>query len=221
MAIVKQNFALKLLAVTLAVIGWAYFRFASNPVLGARFDQQLSVPLNAIDLPVGLIAHFNDRDAVVTIAAPRGQPPVKPDDIKAVLDLTGKRPGVYNVPIQLVAPSVVVQSLSPASVALSIERVDEKAFALELHYVGSQTGTVVGDANIEPASAVVRGPDSLLGQVASLRLDVVLPDAPLAVDEMLRPVAVNSLGEPIAGVTVAPELVRVRVHFVRGQNKSS
>jgi hypothetical protein len=220
MAIIKRNFGLKLLAVALAMVGWAYFRFASNPVLAARFDQQLSVPIATINLPVGLVAHFNDRDAVVTVEAPRGQPPVKPDEIKAVLDLSGKVAGVYNVPIQLVAPSVVVQSLSPASVALTVERVDQKTFTLGLHYMGSQPEIVVGDVTIAPGNAIVRGADSLLGQVTSLRLEVALPSQPIVLDEMLRPVPVNSLGEEVAGVQVSPELVRVQIHFVHGQRRN-
>jgi YbbR domain-containing protein len=217
MAIIKRNFALKLLAVALAIVGWAYFRFATNPLLAARFDQQLSVPITTINLPVDLVAHFNDRDAVVTVEAPRGQPPVKPDEIKAVLDLSGKATGVYNVPVALVAPNVVVQSLSPASVALTIERIDLKSFALELHYMGTQSGIVVGNVVLAPTNATVRGADSLLGQVTSLRLEIPLPTQPTSLDEMMRPVPVNSLGEEVTGVQVSPELVRVQVQFVQGQ----
>lgn len=217
MAIIKRNFTLKVLAVALAIVGWAYFRFATNPLLAARFDQQLSVPITTINLPVDLVAHFNDRDAVVTVEAPRGQPPVKPDEVKAVLDLSGKTTGVYNVPVVLVAPSVVVQSLSPASVALTIERIDQKSFALEPHYLGTQSGIVVGNVAITPTTAAVRGADSLLGQVTSLRLEIPLPTTAGSIDEMLRPVPVDSLGEEVAGVQVSPELVRVNIRFDQGR----
>jgi YbbR domain-containing protein len=216
MAIIKRNFTLKILAVALAIVGWAYFRFATNPLLAARFDQQLSVPITTINLPVDLVAHFNDRDAVVTVEAPRGQPPVKPDEVKAVLDLSGKATGVYNVPVALVAPSVVVQSLSPASVALTIERIDQKSFALEPHYLGTQSGIVVGSVAVAPTTATVRGADSLLGQVMSLRLEIPVPTVAGSIDEMLRPVPVDSLGEEVDGVQVSPELVRVQIRFDRG-----
>jgi hypothetical protein len=35
--IIRKNFGLKLLAVILAIIGWAYFRFAANPAFIAHF----------------------------------------------------------------------------------------------------------------------------------------------------------------------------------------
>ena len=128
MQIVRKNFALKLLAVSLAIVGWAYFRFASNPIVAtAQFNQQVSIPITAVNLPFGFVAHYADRQAIVTVASKRGEPAIKPEEIKAVLDLTNKETGVYNVPVQLVAPDVVVQSLSPASVTLTVEKLEEHA----------------------------------------------------------------------------------------------
>ncbi len=217
MQILQKNFGLKVLSLVLAIVGWAYFRFAANPVIAARFDQQLSVPITAENLPVGLITHFTDKEAVVTMTSRRGEPPIKPDEVKAVLDLSGKGAGVYNVPVQLVAPNIVVQSLSPASVSLTIEKIDQRPYALSLHYSGAeQTQIVVSDARTSPANITLRGPSGLLAQVSTVRVDVPMPQAPQAFDAMVRPVAVNSLGEEIAGLEPAPDLVRVQIHFIRG-----
>lgn len=221
MVIIRKNFGLKLFALALAILGWAYFRFASNPVIAARFDQQLSVPISAANLPVGYIAHFTEKDAIVTVATKRGQPPINPQEVKAVLDLSNKSAGIYNVPVQLVAPNIVVQSLSPASVSLSIEKIDARPFPLSLHYTGNATnGVVVSDATQVPNDVTVHGPTSLLSQVTAVQLDVPLPQSPSAFDSMVRPVPVNSLGQEVAGVEVAPDLVRVSVHFVKGTGAS-
>jgi len=37
MEIIRKNFGLKLLALILAIIGWAYFRLAANPAFIAHF----------------------------------------------------------------------------------------------------------------------------------------------------------------------------------------
>jgi YbbR domain-containing protein len=216
--IIRKNFGLKVLSLSLAIVGWAYIRYASNPIVAAaRFNQQLSVPIAAVNLPVGYIAHFTDKEAVVTVAAKHGEAPIKPDEIKAVLDLSNKGAGIYNVPIQLVAPDVVVQSLSPASVTLSIERIDQRPFAVQTHYVGSASGVVVkSNPAIRPAEVTVSGPSSLLSQVAVVRVDVPMASGAKTLDEMIRPVAVNSLGAEIAGLDVAPDLVRVQVQFTTG-----
>lgn len=212
-AAVRRNFGLKLLSVFLAVVGWAYFRFASNPLITARFDQQISVPIAAVNLPAGYIARFPDKSAVVTIQPQRGQPPVKPDEVKAVIDLSNRTAGVYNVPVQLVAPNVAVQSLSPASVTLTIEKIDEKTFPVAMYY-GSQGNVVVSHFTLSPSSVTVRGPDSELAQVATVRINMPLSSSQPSFDEMIRPMAVNSSGDEIRDVQVVPNLVRVQAKLL-------
>ncbi|MHB8141253.1 MAG: CdaR family protein [Vulcanimicrobiaceae bacterium] len=216
MEIIRKNFKLKLLSVTLAIIGWAYFRFGSNPLISARFDQQLSVPITTINLPTGYVAHFTDKEAVVTVESRRSRPPIKPDEMKAVLDLAGKHSGIYNIPVELVAPSVVVQSLSPASVTLSIERIETRLLPVSVHYAGQAGKIVVGSLQTTPATATIRGPVSAISQVVTVRLDVPLPSQPQRYDAMVRPVPIDAAGLEVPGLQVAPNLVRVQVHFVAG-----
>jgi YbbR domain-containing protein len=215
--IIRKNFGLKVLALALAVVGWAYFRYAANPVLAARFDQQFSVPIVTANLPVGYVARFPDKEAVVTVTSRRGEPAVKPDEIKAVLDLYEKSAGVYNVPVQLVAPNVVVQSLSPASVSLTIEKIDQRSFPLAFHYMASQqSSVVVENANLMPSQVLVQGPQDALSQVSAIRVDVAMPQLPQSIDEMVRPVPVDANGAEVNELEVSPDLVRVRVDFVQG-----
>ncbi len=216
MQFIEKNFSLKLLALGLAIVGWAYFRFANNPGAAAP-DQQLSIPITAVNLPLGYVAHFADHQAVVTVAAKADGPAVKPEEIKAVLDLSNKGTGIYNVPVRLVAPDVVVQSLSPASITLTVEPTEQRPFPVTVHYVGTRAGgVVVANARIEPQTAVVRGPASVLGQVSAIQADVTLPSAAGDVDEMVRAVAVNSGGVEVSGLSVAPNLVRVEIRSVVG-----
>jgi hypothetical protein len=119
--IVRKNFALKLLAIGLAIVGWAYFRFANNAMMPNQEYQQLAIPITVVNVPLGSIVRYTDHQAVVTVATKRGEPAVKPEEIKAVLDLSNKPAGVYTVPVELVAPDIAIQSLSPASVTLTIE----------------------------------------------------------------------------------------------------
>lgn len=215
MELLHRNAGLKLLALTLAVIGWAYFRFAANPILGnGQFDQQLSIPIAAVNLPLGYVAHFNDREAVVTVAGKRGDSPIKPDQIKAVLDLSSKGAGIYNVPVQLVAPDLVVQSLSPASVTLSIERVEQRMFPVAVHFVNAPANVIVNATQLRPSAASVSGATSQLAQVAGVHVDVTLPASAKSFDEMVRPLAVNSAGNEVGGLSVSPNLVRVRLTII-------
>jgi YbbR domain-containing protein len=214
---VRKNFALKALAVALAVVGWAYFRIAGNPLVAAAQFQQLSVPISVANLPLGYLARFTDHQAVVTVASKPGAPPVKPEEIKAVLDLSNKGTGVYNVPVVLVAPDVVVQSLSPASVTLSIEKIEQRSFPVTIHYVGAQpNGIVASGVAIVPQAALVRGPSSLLAQVSGVHADVALTNEPKTVDEMVRPIPVDASGSELTDLSLTPNLVRVQVRFSEG-----
>lgn len=219
--IVRNNLGLKVLAVGLAIVGWAYFRVEGNPIAGTPEFDQLSVPISAVNLPLGYVAHFADHAAVVTVATKRGDPPIKPEEIKAVLDLSNKETGVYNVPVALVAPDVVVQSLSPASVSLTVEKIEQRSFPITVHYVGAAPrGIVVSDTQILPASAIVRAPTSVLGKISGVHADVAMPQQPKSVDAMVRPIPVDASGAELAEVTVAPNLVRVQMHFVAGNGAS-
>ena len=219
--IFRKNFLLKVFALLLAIAGWGYFRFANNPVIAARFDQQLCVPITVLRLPTGYIARVPEKEAVVTVAAPRrGGAPVRPDDVKAVVDLENRTEGAYTIPIQVVAPNLQIQSLSPASVTLKVVRIDQKSFPLALYYAGGQTRGIVASATrMTPDHAEVRGASDDLSRVTAVRIAVPLPGAPVRFDAMVRPVAVDSAGAEVTAVQVAPNLIRTQVQFISGASQ--
>lgn len=213
---IRHNLSLKLLALLIALVGWAYFRFAANPFIDTNYTQQFSVPIAAVNVENGYIAKLPERVAVVTVEPKRGDPPVKADQIKAVLDLSNRGAGVYNVPVQLVAPSIAVQSLSPASVTLEIEKIEQKAFPVGLNFSG-KANVVVSRSSVSPASVSVRGPSEELAQVANVRIDVPLQTSS-TFDAMIRPVAVSSAGDVLQDVQIVPNLVRVQAQFLPATN---
>ena len=218
MKILRHNFALKLLSFTVAVTGWAFFRYTNNPLLASQYNQQLSVPIVAVNLPPNEVAEYSEKNAVVTVRANRDTPPIKPDEVKAVLDLQGLPSGVQNVPITLVAPRLAVQSLSPASVTMRIERIEKQSANILVHYTGSAAaGIVVSKLQSDPVTVTLEGTSGLLAQVAGARVDVPLPDRLGVSDSMRRVVPVDSLGREIVGVSVTPDLVLIRMTAVAGE----
>ena len=209
----RANLGLKLLSLALAIAAWAYFRLAPNPVAAARFEQTLLVPITTTGLKSDRIARFTERQAVVSVVVPRSGP-VKPDDLRAVLDLEGRGVGVYNVPVQVIAPKLDIRSLSPASVTLSIERIEERRLSVTVRYVGQiRPGLVVDRVDMVPSSVLLRGPSGDLEHVAGVRVEVPLPATATPFDAMLKPVAVSATGTELSGIDVEPNLVRVRAAF--------
>ena len=183
-------------------------------MIAARFVQTLSVPITTTGLKSDKIARFIEKQAVVSVDVPRDGSAIRPDDVRAVLDLEGRGIGVYNVPIQVIAPKLEIRSLSPASVTLSIERVEDRRLTVEVRYVGDvRRNMVVDHVVVTPAAVTLRAPTGDLAHVSTVRVDVPLPSAPGNYDAMVRPTAVGEAGSSLNGVAVVPNLVRVRATF--------
>lgn len=217
---IRNNLGLKLLSLAIAITGWAYLRLTPNPVIAAKFVQNFSVPLETTGLPPDEIARITDKQAVVAVEVPRGGAAIKPDMVHAVLNLEGHGAGVYNVPVEVIAPKLEIRSLSPASETLSIERIESRFVPIALHYFGGlRRNLVVGNIDVLPSFATLRAPTGQLGQVASVQVNIPFPSAPTTVDEMVRPFAADQHGTELPGVAVTPNLVRVRVHFISARTK--
>lgn len=210
----RKNFALKVFSLTLALLGWAYVRFVSG-AFATHLERRISVPILIANLPVGYVAtHVSAREAVVRVSLKPDQTPPNSQEIRATVDLSNALPGLRTAPVELSAPNLAVQSLSPASISLDIERLESHVFPVVVHYAGAPpVGIVVGSPTIAPAAVDVRGPTSALARIAAVRVNVPVSNTPQRVDEMIRPVAVDALGTEINDVQVAPNLVRVTLKF--------
>jgi hypothetical protein len=211
----KNNFGLKILSLGLAVVAWAYFHLAAAPGTIARFDQTLSVPIVVSGLRPGLEARYADKVATVVVEVPRNGTPVKSDQVQAVLDVADlTEPGYHNVPVKIVAPDVAIRSLSPASVTLSLDRVEDRTVPVSLDYLGGRRGVVVESAQVTPSATTIHGVATDLAKVATVRVDIPLPDTPESQDEMIQPIPRDASGAEVANVEVSPNLVRVHVRFI-------
>jgi hypothetical protein len=218
---IRRNFGLKVLALALAVTAWAYFHFSAAPSITAHFDQQMSVPIVVSGLRPGLVASYDERTAIVTVEVPRNGAPIKPDEVQAVLDLTDKPgPGIMNVPVTIVAPDVVIRSLSPASVTLSVDRLASRTVPVSIAYTGGNGSLVVESSTVSPTTTTVRGIANDLAKVEAVKIEIPLGTKPGSLDAMLRPVAADAQGNEVPGTQVSPNLVRVRAQFVPSTNSA-
>jgi len=216
LTLVRRNFGLKLLSLILAVAAWAYFHFSAAPGITAHFDQQLTVPLVVTGLRPGFVARYTDKTALVTIDLPRNGTEVKSDQVQAVLDLAGHPdPGVFNVPVEIIAPNVQIHSLTPASVTLTLDRLEERTVPVAIDYTGDTHGSVVVEsADVNPSMVTIRGTANDLARVNAVRVEIPIPPKSGIIDTMTSPSATDSRAGTIGSVDVSPNLVRVRARFV-------
>lgn len=213
--LLRNNFGLKVLSVVLACAAWGYFHLAAAPGTTARFDQTLSIPIVVTGLRTGYHVRYADKVATVVIEVPRNGEAVKSDQVQAVLDVSDLAdPGFHNVPVKIVSPDVAVKSLSPASVTLSLDRLEERVVPVSFDYVGDRRGIVVESSQIDPATTTIRGVATDLARVTGVHVGIAIPSAPQLVDKMIRPSPSDARGDEVSNVQVSPNLVRVRVHFI-------
>ena len=218
---IKRNSGLKVLALALAVTAWAYFHFSAAPSITAHFDQQLSVPIVVSGLRPGLVASYDERSAIVTVEVPRNGPPIKSDQLQAVLDLNDKpEPGIMNLPVKIVAPDLVIKSLSPASVTLSVDRLESRTVPVSISYAGGNGSLVVESSTVNPSVTTVRGIANDLAKVDVVKIEIPLATKPGRFDAMVRPVAADTRGNEVPNTQVSPNLVRVRARFVPSTNSA-
>jgi YbbR domain-containing protein len=214
---IRNNLGLKVLSLALAIGAWWYLRFAANPAIAAHFDQQVAVRIVTTGLPLDEIARYSDKQAIVTIEAPRDSTaPIRPEDLRAVLNLTGRGPGVYAIPLTIVGPRLEVKAIVPNTETLEIERVSGRTRPIGLHYAGDAHGLVATKVGVSPQSATVRGASDVLSKVATVRADLAFPAQPQRVDAMVRLIPVDERGEEVAGLEVTPNYARVRANFTNG-----
>lgn len=213
--LLKNNFGLKVLAVVLAVAAWGYFHLAAAPGTTARFDQTLVVPIVVSGLKPGYQARYDDKVATVVVETPRNGPEPKSDQVQAVLeigDLTEL--GTHHVQVKVNAPDLIVKSIAPPFVDVTLDRIEERTLPVGFDYVGDRRGIVIDSAQIDPTATTIRGPSSETSRVAGVRAQIQIPSKPSMLDEMVRPVPIDAHGTPIEDVQVSPNLVRVRVKFI-------
>jgi len=166
-------------------------------------------------LKPGYQARYVEKVATVVIEVPRNGTVVKPDQVQAVLDVGDLvDPGFHNVQVKIVSPDVAIKSLSPASVTLELDRLEEHSVPVSFDYVGDRRGVVVESAEINPPTTTIRGVATDLARVTGVRVEIPIPAKPQQFDAMIRPTPIDARGSEIAGVQVSPNLVRVRARFV-------
>ncbi len=216
----STNLRTFLLAFALAVVVWVTAVTASNPDVTQAYSNP--IPIEFIGQDPGLVMTGTvPRQVQVTLRAPRsiwdklltGDAP-----IRAVVDLTGLTAGTRAVEVQLQISTRPVRliSITPQRFDLSLERLVTITLPVELTISGGPAiGYKAGDVVLDPAEAVVSGPESFVAQVKHVLANLDLTNARQSVETPLPIGAVNDTGSIVDGVSVLPDKVQVSLPIVQ------
>ena len=185
----NQTNGLKILALVISIILWAYVRVTQGGVVQDAVTQlELRVPLDIRGIVDGsnLIPYEKSTDTISLTL--RGESKVvtelREGLVRAYVDLEGMAPGSNWPEVQVLVPGgVQILKVDPKSVNVHISPLMVKEVPIVIETAGSpKRGFKVGEPLFEPRSAKLQGPEELVSQV-----DVVMGMVP-----------VDGLGETLA-----------------------
>jgi YbbR domain-containing protein len=202
---------LKLAAVGLATLMYGGLALSQNTQTypGDLQVQIINQPPRTVVLtqpaPVTLVRYF----------APSGVP-VANSTFAASIDLAAYagKTGNQTVHIDVTSPDPRIRILSyePSYAIVELDQLDTKSgIPVSVVHGPVPDGLTLGATTVDPATVTVSGASSLVSQVESVRADVIIQTTGINVDQDVRLVPVDQLGNPLRPLEVTPPTARVTI----------
>ncbi len=209
-----SNLGLLILSLALSLLIWATAVEQENPTVEQAFPAP--IPVSMTYPPEGMIAYGQtDARVSVVLRAPQSVwSSLRAEDIRAVVDLNGLKPGTHYLPIQVqvnLKPSQV-RRVEPATLLVHLELVEQAEVPVRVRLEGNTPiGYVARPPETEALTATVRGPASLVAQVVEVRAVVSVEGRRADIDGEfdLRPY--DAQGKEVPYITVTPSRIAVHV----------
>lgn len=206
----RENWGVGLLSVVLAVALWVFVTDKEHPDVTGTIPGTIAVTV--VNVPADqAVFSVSPTSVRVRVEAPESVfDDLQPDDFTASVDLANVTSQQAVVPVRVESTSgrVAVIETSPAAVTVRLENVTSRAVPVETNLTGAPPpGFGVGTTTVQPAEAVVRGPESLVARVSTIEVDVNLTGIRTDFQETLILQARDATGAAVQGVNIEPESV--------------
>ena len=203
-----HNWPLKLAAVGLATLMYG----------GLAVSQSTQVFPGVI--PV-LVVNQPDRTFILTRPEPVTQVRyfapsgvlVGTSTFSATVDLSGMTPTKAAVSVRIEVTSVDgrvrVLGYEPAFASIQLDSLISVVVPVKVEHGTVPDGLTLGDTKVDPPSVVITGPKSVVDQVVAARADVQIQPGGIDVDQDVKLVPVDALGNAVSPVDVTPTTARV------------
>ena len=168
---VFQSLSTMILSIILATMVWFVAVREGNPPIEDDYGQ--SIPLEVEHLPTDTVIFGDVPDRMMLrLRAPQSSwEELSPAKFRAWIDLDGLAPGLHDVPVNLDVSdrSVVVVESRPSSVNVRLEPLVEDQHAIQVEIVDTAPlGYITRTPSVEPFTATVSGPATVVNQVAQV-----------------------------------------------------
>ncbi len=217
---VARNLRTFLWSLLLALAVWLAAVTAADPDVVRSYPAP--VRLEVVGQDPGLIIDGTlPKQVELTLRAPQSvwdQLTARPDDVRAILDLSGLSAGEHKVGIQIqisVRPVRIV-SANPSSVTVSLEPLITRTLPLQSSLSGPPAiGYQAGSLSVDPQQVVLAGPKSAVSRVSHVRVVVDITGIREALDETLPVQALDQNNVPVTDLTIQPDSAHVTLPITR------
>ena len=211
---VLQSLSTMILSIILATMVWFVAVREGNPPIEDDYGQ--SIPLEVEHLPTDTVIFGDGPDRMMLrLRAPQSSwEELSPAKFRAWIDLDGLAPGLHDVPVNLDVSdrSVVVVESRPSSVNVRLEPLVENQHAIQVEIVDTAPlGYIARTPSVEPFTATVSGPATVVNQVAQVWGEAYLRSAKETVERSVDLAARDADGAVLKGLTITPPKAHVIV----------
>lgn len=215
-----RNLRTLLWAFALAVAVWIAAVTAADPDELRTYPTPVRIEIVGQD--PGLVIDGNVPSQVqISLRAPQSvwnELSAQPGSVRAVLDLSGVQAGqhVASVQVQVDARPVRIVTVSPSSVALTLEPLMSRTLALQPSVTGQPAvGYQVGDLTVDPKQVILAGPQSIVQQVAKVQVVIDVSGVREGIDQSIPVQALDASDTPIGDLSIQPTAVHVTLPIDR------
>ncbi len=176
------------------------------------------IPLEVIGQDPSLVLTGDyPKQVELTLRAPRSvweQLTNRENEMRAILDLSGLSAGQHNLAIQVQIPirPVRIVSVTPETVTVTLEPLASRILPLDLSLSGEPAiGYQAGEARLTPQEVIISGPQSLVEQVARLRVSVNIAGVRETIEQSLPVQALDQNNRALNGVGLNPDQVLLQL----------
>jgi YbbR domain-containing protein len=215
-----KNVPTFLTAFVLALMVWIMAVSATDPVIVQAFPTDIPIQVIGKDSTL-LVTNSIPTDLTLTLSAPRSvwnQLTSSPNLVRAFVDLSGLEAGQHEVPVQVqvgITP-VRVKSYTPQTTMVVLQQFASQVYTIQISETGTQpVGFQFSDPVLDPVTATVSGPASLVGQVSKVQASIDVSNIMQDTTQTVSLQAVDATGKIVSGVSLTPQQVSVTLPVTR------
>lgn len=211
-----SNLSSALLALFLAVVVWVVAVYETAPPRTAPFPTPLTIAV--LNLGENLaISNSVPRETRITVRALGDTwDQLRASDFEATIDLAGLGAGHHDLPINVTTAKedVSILQVDPATTGVDLQELAERKVRVRVKLLDEDSiplGYTFRLPVATPEQVTVTGPRAATELVAEAVVEVSLRNARDTVSQQLAPALVDTNGNRVAGLSVSPSTVAVRV----------